>query len=245
MSSAEIREYRYLPAITALFVTALIVSNLIAVKLIQIGPLVLPAAIIIFPISYIFGDVLTEVYGYSRARRVIWTGFICNLLAVAAFMASILIPAAPFWGLGDLEPDVSRQAYATLLGYTPRILAASFTAYLAGEFLNAFVLAKLKIATQGRFLWLRTIGSTVAGQLVDSAIFIIAAFWGNLPPNVLAVMIVTQWLVKSGYEALFTPLTYLVVGYLKRAEGCDAYDRRTCFNPFVWKDRLETFPDQH
>ena len=186
MNPAETREYRYLPIITACFVTALIVSNLIAVKLIQVGSLVLPAAIIIFPISYIFGDVLTEVYGYSHARRVIWTGFICNLLAVAAFTASILIPAAPFWGLGNLGQDVSRQAYATLLGYTPRILAASFVAYLAGEFLNAFVLAKLKIATGGRFLWLRTIGSTVVGQFIDSAIFITAAFWGNLPPNVLA-----------------------------------------------------------
>jgi uncharacterized integral membrane protein (TIGR00697 family) len=240
MSLPETRPYRYLPAITALFVTALIAANLTAAKLIQVGPLVLPAAIIIFPISYIFGDVLTEVYGYDRTRRVIWLGFACNLLAVAAFTASILIPAAPFWTLGDLDHAVSQQAYAALLGTTPRILAASFTAYLAGEFLNAFVLAKLKIATQGRFLWLRTIGSTLAGQLVDSAIFITAAFWGILPPPALAAMVVTQWLVKSGYEALFTPLTYLVVGALKRVEGCDADDRRTRFNPFAWKGRLRT-----
>jgi len=228
---------RWLPAITALFVTSLIVANLIAVKLIQAGPLVLPAAVIIFPLSYIFGDVLTEVYGYGRARRVIWTGFACNLLAVLAMAASIRIPAAPFWTLGSLDGAASNQAYEALLGYAPRLLAASFAAYLVGEFLNAFVLAKMKIMTAGRFLWMRTIGSTVLGQLADSAIFITAAFWGTIPPPVLGTMIVTQWLVKSAYEAAFTPVTYLVVGFLKRAEGCDVYDRHTRFNPFLWGDR--------
>ncbi len=229
--------YRWLPAITALFVTSLIVANLIAVKLIQVGSLVLPAAVIIFPLSYIFGDVLTEVYGYGRARRVIWTGFACNLLAVLVIEASIFIPAAPFWTLGSLDGAVSNQAYGALLGYVPRILAASFAAYLVGEFLNAFVLARMKIATGGRFLWMRTIGSTIVGQLADSAIFITAAFWGTIPAPVLGTMIVTQWLVKSAYEAAFTPITYLVVGYLKRAERSDVYDRHTRFNPFLWGDR--------
>jgi len=227
---------RWLPAITALFVTSLIVANLIAVKLIQAGPLVLPAAVIIFPLSYIFGDVLTEVYGYGRARRVIWTGFACNLLAVFAIEASIRIPAASFWTLGTMDSTVSNQAYKALLGFAPRLLAASFAAYLVGEFLNAFVLAKMKIATAGRFLWLRTIGSTVVGQLADSAIFIAAAFWGMIPLPVLGTMIVTQWLVKSAYEAAFTPVTYLVVGYLKRAEGSDVYDRHTRFSPLLWGD---------
>ncbi len=237
MNESATGRSRWLPVITALFVTSLIVANLIAVKLIQAGPLILPAAVIIFPLSYIFGDVLTEVYGYGRARRVIWTGFACNLLAVLVMQASIRIPAAPFWTLGSLDGAVSNQAYEALLGYTPRLLAASFAAYLVGEFLNAFVLARMKIMTAGRFLWMRTIGSTVLGQLADSAIFITAAFWGAIPPPVLATMIVTQWLVKSAYEAVFTPVTYLVVGFLKRAEGCDVYDRHTRFNPFLWGDR--------
>jgi queuosine precursor transporter len=236
MNETGTGRYRWLPAITALFVTSLIVANLIAVKIIQAGSLILPAAVIIFPLSYIFGDVLTEVYGYGRARRVIWTGFACNLLAVLAMQASMYIPAAPFWTLGSLDSAVSNQAYEALLGYTPRLLAASFAAYLVGEFLNAFVLAKMKIMTAGRFLWMRTIGSTIAGQLADSAIFVTAAFWGMIPPAVLGTMIVTQWLVKSAYETAFTPFTYLIVGYLKRVEHSDVYDRHTRFNPLLWGD---------
>ena len=214
--------------LTLLFVVTLLVSNIIAVKLVEIGGLVLPAAIVIFPVSYILGDVLTEVYGYGRARRVIWLGFLCNLLAVLVIAAAGALPPAGFW---DGQP-----AYERILGATPRILAASFLAYLVGEFLNAYVLARLKVATQGRWLWLRTIGSTLVGQLFDSAIFLLVAFWGEMPASVLLGAILTQWLVKSAYEAAATPLTYLVVGYLKRTEGVDHYDRQTRFNPLMIAD---------
>jgi len=228
---------RWLPTITAVFVTSLILSNIIAVKLIAVGPFFLPAAILIFPISYIFGDILTEVYGYARARRVIWTGFGCNLLAVLVIGLSIQLPPAPFWKLGGLESaQASQQAYQAIFGFTPRILAASFVAYLVGEFLNSFVLAKMKLATNGRHLWMRTIGSTVVGQLADSGIFIFLAFYGMIPLVVLGQLILSQWLMKSAYEALVTPFTYIVVNYLKRVEKEDYYDRETRFNPLLWRE---------
>ena len=228
---------RWLPLIAAVFVTSLIIANLIAVKLVSIGPLVLPAAILIFPVSYIFGDILTEVYGYARARRVIWIGFGCNLLAVIVIWLSIELPPAPFWKLGPLDSaETSQQAYRALFGFTPRILVASFIAYLMGEFLNSYVLAKMKIATEGRHLWLRTIGSTIVGQFADSAVFIFLAFAGMIPSGALGMLVVTQWLTKSAYEALVTPLTYRAVNYLKRVEREDHYDRETDFNPLKWKD---------
>jgi len=228
---------RWLPLIAAVFVTSLIIANIIAVKLVSIGPLVLAASILIFPVSYIFGDILTEVYGYARARRVIWIGFGCNLLAVIVLWLSIELPPAPFWKLPSLDsPQASQQAYQAIFGFTPRILAASFIAYLIGEFLNSFVLAKMKIATGGRHLWLRTIGSTVVGQFADSAVFIFLAFAGMIPSGALGELVVTQWLTKSAYEALVTPLTYGAVNYLKRVEREDHYDRETNFNPLKWKD---------
>jgi hypothetical protein len=233
---------RFLPLITAVFVTCLTISNIIAVKLAAFGtlpiagPLYLPAAVIIFPLSYVFGDVLTEVYGYARARQVIWMGFGCNLLAVAAIWMGGLLPAAPFWNAGIYaSPDAAQQAYDSILGFTPRLLAASFIAYLFGEFLNSFVLAKLKIATAGKWLWMRTISSTVAGQLVDSGLFITIAFAGALPLAALGQLIATQWLFKSAYEILATPLTYIVVNFLKRVEKRDHYDRETNFNPLVMR----------
>jgi hypothetical protein len=226
----------WLPTISAVFVTSLIVSNIIAVKLISVGPFILPAAILIFPVSYIFGDILTEVYGYARARRVIWIGFGCNLLAVFVIWISVELPPAPFWRMGSLEsPQTSQQAYRALFGVTPRILAASFLAYLVGEFLNSFVLAKMKIATQGRHLWMRTIGSTLVGQLADSGFFIFLAFYGTIPIDALGRVVINQWLVKSAYETLLTPLTYLVVNYLKRVEQEDYFDRKTQFSPFRWE----------
>ena len=228
---------RFLPLVTAVFVTSLIIANIIAVKIVSLGPLILSAAILIFPLSYIFGDILTEVYGYARARRVIWIGFGCNLLAVLAIWLSIKLSPAPFWKIGTFEsPQASQQAYQAIFGFTPRILAASFIAYLVGEFLNSFVLAKMKIATRGRHLWMRTIGSTIVGQFADSGVFISLAFYGTMPNGALGELILTQWLVKSAYEALVTPFTYLAVNYLKRAEGEDYYDRKTNFNPLKWKD---------
>ena len=211
--------------VVALFVTTLIAANITAVKLIGVFGLVLPAAIVVFPISYICGDVLTEVYGYRVTRRVIWLGFLCNLVAVVAIYLGELLPAAPFWQ--------DQEAYERILGYTPRLLAASFAAYLVGEFANAFVLAKMKLATNGRFLWSRTIGSTLVGQGLDSLVFILLAFAGTIPASAMFAAVVTQWLVKSLYEALATPLTYVVVNRLKRIEGVDAYDRDTRFNPLL------------
>ena len=224
--------YRWFPLVTAVFVTTLVISNIIAVKIVQIGPLFLPAAVILFPVAYIFGDILTEVYGYARARQVIWTGFFCNLIAVIAIWIGGILPAAPFWKGGVYDtPQAAQQAYQAILGFTPRLLVASFIAYLAGEFLNSFVLAKLKVRTQGRFLWLRTIASTLVGQGVDSFIFLSIAFYGIFSPADLGRAILSQWSFKVVYEALATPLTYLAVNWLKRAEGEDVYDRETDFNP--------------
>jgi uncharacterized integral membrane protein (TIGR00697 family) len=206
-----------------LFVTCLLTSNVIAVKLITMGGLVLPVAILIFPISYIVTDVLTEVWGYAAARRVIWLGFMCNALMVGAIWTAGEIPSAPFWQ--------GQVAWVETLGQTPRILAASFTAYLIGEFANAFVLAKLKVFTGGRWLWLRTIASTVVGQGLDSAVFISLAFAGVVPAPVLARMVSGQWGIKVLYEAAATPLTYAVVRWLKTSEGLDTFDYRTDFNP--------------
>lgn len=234
-STPERNTYRYFTLITAIFVTVLITSNIIAVKLISFGSLVLPAAVILFPISYIFGDILTEVYGYANARKVIWTGFLCNLLAVLAIWVAGLLPAVPFWSVGGFaSAETAQQAYSAILGFTPRLLIASFIAYLAGEFLNSFVMAKLKVRTQGKFLWVRTIGSTLVGEGVDSAIFISIAFWAILPSSAMLTAILSQWMFKVAYETLVTPLTYLVVNFLKKKENEDYFDKTTNFNPITF-----------
>ncbi len=224
---------RLFPLVTGIFVTTLIISNIIAVKLVNIFGFTLPAAIILFPVAYIFGDVLTEVYGYARTRQVIWIGFFCNLIAVIAIWLGGLLPAAAFWDAGGVyaTPEQSQQAYLAILGFTPRLLAASFIAYLVGEFLNAFVLARLKIRTQGRHLWVRTIASTIVGQGADSALFITVAFAGLLPPAFLLTAILSQWLFKVAFEALATPFTYLLVDRLKKIEGMDYFDVDTNFSP--------------
>ena len=214
---------RWFLLVVALFITSLLTANIIAVKLIDVVGLILPAGVIIFPISYIFGDVLTEVYGYRRARQVIWLGFFCNLLMVVAIAVAQVLPFPGFWD--------GQSAYERILGYTPRLLVASFVAYLFGEFANSFVLAKMKIATNGRWLWARTIGSTLVGQAIDSTIFIIGAFYGTMPAAGLTSAILSQWVAKSVYETAVTPLTYAVVTFLKRKEGIDVYDRDTNFNP--------------
>lgn len=211
--------------VVALFVTCLLTANITAVKLVTIFGFLVPAGIVIFPLSYIIGDVLTEVYGYRQARRVIWLGFGCNVVAVLAIWVGQILPAASFWD--------GQAAYERILGHAPRLLMASFLAYLVGEFANAFVLAKMKIATEGRWLWMRTISSTLVGQGLDSLVFITLAFVGTIPLPRLVSAIVTQWLVKTAYEALVTPLTYLVVRFLKRHEGVDVYDHDTRFNPLL------------
>ena len=220
----EKQGYRYLNLVTAVFVTCLVTSNIIAVKIVDVFGVVVPAAVVIFPISYIFGDILTEVYGYSRSRQVIWIGFACNALAVLAIWIGGRLPPAVFWN--------GQEAYTRILGSTPRILLASFIAYLAGEFLNSLVLARMKVLTRGRWLWTRTIGSTLIGQGADSVVFILAAFAGSFSAANLAGVVLAQWLVKSAYEILATPATYLIVGFLKKAEREDWYDRDTDFNPF-------------
>ena len=208
--------------VAAFFVTALVVSNVVAVKLVETADRVYPAGLVLFPLSYLLGDVLTEVYGFRTARAVIWLAFACNLLAVAAIQVAIALPPAPFWE--------EQEAYETVLGQTWRILAASFAAYLVGELANAYVLARMKVLTRGRWLWSRTIGSTVVGQGLDSLVFVTLAFAGT--GVALANPIVTTWAIKVGWEALATPITYALVGYLKRREGVDAYDRAAGFNPF-------------
>jgi hypothetical protein len=209
----------------AIFITCLITANITAVKLVNVFGFVFPAGIVIFPISYIFGDILTEVYGYRQARRVIWLGFLCNLLVVVAIWIGQVLPPASIWN--------AQAAYERILGYAPRLLLASFLAYLIGEFANSFVMAKMKIATRGRWLWTRTIGSTLVGEGLDSLVFMTIAFVGEIPMTVLALAIVTQWLVKSAYEAAATPLTYATVRFLKQREGIDVYDYDTRFNPLL------------
>jgi len=214
--------------VVAVFVTCLITANITAVKLVSILGLILPAGVIVFPISYIVGDVLTEVYGFRRARQVIWLGFLCNLIAVFAIWLGGILPAAPVWD--------GQGAYERILGYVPRLLVASLLAYLVGEFANSIVLAKMKVATNGRWLWSRTIGSTLVGQGLDSLVFVVVAFLGTVPLPVLASAIVAQWAFKSLYEAAATPLTYLVVNKLKRQEGVDVYDSDISFNPLPLRD---------
>jgi len=212
----EARHSTWFVALVAFFVTSLIVSNVAAVKPVQLLGLTMDAGNILFPLSYICGDVLTEVYGYRRARLVIWLGFACNLLAVGAFMLGQQLPAPAAWD--------GQAAYERILGFTPRLLLASVCGYLLGEFSNAAVLARLKVLTRGRLLWTRTIGSTLVGQGLDSTVFVLIAFTGVLPNALLATMILSQWLFKVAYEVAATPLTYLVVNALKRYEGLDAAD---------------------
>jgi uncharacterized integral membrane protein (TIGR00697 family) len=221
--------------VVALFITVLITSNIIAVKLIHVATLpaeflgsnlvFLPAGIIIFPFSYIIGDVLTEVYGFRTARGVIWLGFICNLLVAVLLWLGGIIPAEVFWEHQD--------AYNAILGQFPLILLGSFLAYLIGEFSNSATLALLKVATSGRFLWLRTISSTIVGQGLDSFVFIFIAFGasGTLGPEALLRTALFQWWAKIAYEALATPLTYAVVNYLKQKEQSDVYDAPRSLNP--------------
>ena len=209
--------------VSAIFVATLVTSNIIAVKIAAVGPFSVPAAIVIFPLAYLFGDVLTEVWGYRVARMVIWTGFLANIIVVVFIAIAIAIPADPHYA--------DQAAYSRVLGSSPRLVAASLTAYLLGEFLNAFVLARLKIATRGRLLWTRTIGSTLIGQGVDSAVFISLAFAGTEPWSLLIVIIRDVWIVKVLYEIVATPFTYAIVNVLKRVEGIDTFDRDTKFAP--------------
>ena len=209
------------------FVSILLISNVASSKIVDFGWFTFDGGTLLFPLSYIFGDILTEVYGYKRSRSVIWLGFFCTFVMAAVFIIVGKLPAAPGWD--------NQAAYDAILGLTPRIVAASLIAYFCGEFSNSFVLAKMKILTKGRWLWTRTIGSTVVGELVDSTLFIVIAFWGILPNALLVTLIVSNYIFKTGVEVLFTPVTYKVVGFLKRNEQEDYYDYETDFNPFAVK----------
>lgn len=210
--------------LTSLFVTSLLISNIIASKLMQIGGIVLPSAVILFPVTYILADVFTEVYGFKKTRMVIWIGFAANAFMSAIFLVAIALPYPPFFS--------NQAAYATVLGSTPRVLLASLAGYWAGEFSNSIILSVLKKVTKGRHLWARTIGSTIVGEGLDTVLFIGIAFAGTMPARALAGMMLAQYLFKVSYEVLFTPLTYLVVGFIKRKEHTDTFDTKVAYNPF-------------
>lgn len=212
------------PVLGGLFVAFLLISNIVAGKLILVGGLVLPAAVVLFPVTYIFGDVLTEVYGFKRSRLIIWTGFAANVIMALVFQLVVALPHPPFW--------TGQDAYATVLGMVPRIVVASLLAYLAGEFSNSVVLSRMKILTRGRWLFTRTIGSTIVGEGVDTLIFITLSFYRLVPGHVLWQMMAAQYLWKVAYEVVATPLTYLVVAWVKRVDRVDTYDYGVRYNPF-------------
>ena len=209
---------------SAAFVSCLMLSNLTAGKLISVFGIVLPAAVILFPITYVLGDIFTEVYGFKAARKIIWCGFSCNLLAVLIYVATIALPYPDYW--------TNQDAYETVLGTTPRIFAASLIGYLFGEFLNSAVLSKMKVATNGKWLWLRTILSSVIGEGFDTLIFITIAFYGIYEVPIIRKMIFFQYIWKLCYEAVLTPLTCFIINRVKKYEGVDVYDIGEKYNPF-------------
>ena len=214
---------RLFMCIGIVFVTCLLLSNLVAGKMWAVTEnITLPAAVILFPLTYIIGDVFTEVYGFRNARTIIWLGFACSFFAVLIYLLTIALPHPGYWE--------NQDAYSVVLGTTPRVAIASFAGYLFGEFSNSIVLSKMKVATKGKRLWLRTILSTVVGEGLDSVIFITISFWGTMDNSVVLQMILFQYLFKVGYEALFTPVTYLVVRAVKKAEGIDVYDEGIRYN---------------
>ena len=225
-TTAAVAPLRYYDLIAGLFVAVLLISNVAASKLVEFFGFPFDGGTLLFPLSYIFGDILTEVYGYARARRVIWLGFVGNILAALTFAVVAALPAATVWP--------HQEAFQTILGVVPRIVLASMIAYLAGKFSNSYILAKLKLKTRGRLLWLRTIGSTLVGEGIDTLIFVVIAFGGTIPAHDLYLMIAFNYMFKCGTEIAFTPVTYLVVNFLKRAEGVDVYDTKTRFNPFLF-----------
>ncbi len=225
------KRYKYLGFITAFFVTVLLISNIASSKIVVLGPFTFDGGTILFPLSYIFGDILTEVYGYSRSRRVIWAGFLMLILASVVFMVIGALPSAPGWD--------GQQAYDKILGLTPRIVVASMLAYFSGEFSNSYILAKMKVWMNGRALWMRTIGSTIVGEAVDTGLFVVIAFWGVLSTDLIIAVIISNYIFKVGVEVIFTPATYAVTRFLKRHEKEDYYDVNTDFNPFKLSEEVK------
>lgn len=219
------RKYKYLGLLTALYITFQLISDVTAGKIISFFGFPVSVTVIYFPVTYILSDVLTEVYGYAKARSVIWTVLLCSVLAGVFYQLVVILPPASFFTAND--------SYVQIFGQVPRILVGGWIAVFAGEITNSYVLAKLKIACKGRWLWVRTISSTIVGQLVNTFAFYAIALSGVLPMNVLLQSVVTGWLIKTAVEIIFTPFTYFVVGHLKRAEKEDYFDVDTNFNPLI------------
>ncbi len=219
--------YKHLGTISVFFVSVLLISNVASSKIVDLGWFTFDGGTLLFPLSYIFGDILTEVYGYKNSRKIIWLGFFSALMMSLVFIVVGKLPPASGWN--------NQAAYDAILGLTPRIVLASLLAYSAGEFSNSYILAKMKIWTKGKWLWTRTIGSTLVGELIDSSIFIIFAFFGVFSNSLLLTLIISNYLFKTGVEILFTPITYKVIAFLKMREEEDYYDTDTNFNPFSLK----------
>ncbi len=215
---------KYYDFIIIIFVAVLLISNVVSAKILRLGPFTFDGGTLLFPLVYILGDILTEVYGYKRARRTIWAGFGANFLAAFIFIIVGKLPPASGW--------VNQEAYEAILGWVPRIVFASLIAYWCGEFTNSFLMAKMKIATRGKWLFSRTISSTLVAEGVDTAIFCTLAFFGKIPNSLLLTVIISNYIFKTGFEVIFTPFTYMTVHFLKRREGIDIYDYGTNFNPF-------------
>jgi uncharacterized integral membrane protein (TIGR00697 family) len=216
--------YRYYDLLVHIFVVILLISNLVGQKITAVGPFRISGALLFFPITYIFGDVFTEVYGYGSSRRAIWVGFFASALLAAMGLVCVALPPAPGWD--------GQAAFARVFNFVPRLIVASLVAFWCGEFANSFVLAKMKLLTNGRYLWTRTVGSTVAGQAVDTLVVTVLAFGGSLSVGTIANLVMSGYLAKVLYEVAATPLTYAIVNFLKRREGVDTFDRGTDFNPF-------------
>jgi uncharacterized integral membrane protein (TIGR00697 family) len=224
VQARDLRTYRHFDLLLSIFLVVLLVSNLVGQKICQIGPFVISGAQLLFPLTYIFGDVFTEVYGYAASRRAIWLGFLANGLLAVMGLITVWLPAAPGWP--------NQQAFATVFYQIPRLIVASMVAYWCGEFTNSYTLAKMKLWTRGRMLWTRTVGSTVSGQFVDTVILVILGFGGTAPLLTLVKLAASAYIGKVIYEVVATPATYAIVGFLKRSEGLDAFDYKSNFNPF-------------
>lgn len=225
LPSGELR-YKHLDTLVLTFVVILLVSNLVAQKICRLGPFKISGAELLFPVTYIFGDIFTEVYGYAASRRAIWMGFFAMALLSVLGGVVVLLPSDPAWH--------GQAAFASVFEFVPRIFLASLIAYWAGEFVNSYTLAKMKLLTKGRWLWTRTVGSTVTGQAVDTATVMVLAFWGRTSWGTMGQLILWAYLGKVAYETLATPLTYAVVARLKRVERSDAFDRNENFSPFIF-----------
>ena len=225
METRVIKKFKYYDLIMAAFVTVLLCSNIIgAEKVVTVAGFSFGAGILFFPISYFFNDILTEVYGYARSRKVVWAGF--GAMGFASIMSWVVVSLPPAQGW------IHQSAYEVVFGQTPRIVAASLLAFFSGEFVNSYTLAKMKVFTTGRFLWMRTIGSTIAGEAADSLIFYPVAFYGFWPNDLLITVMITNYVIKVSWEVIATPITYKVIGFLKRKEHEDYYDKDTNFTPF-------------